>query len=130
MHEQDKAILQSLVSVAWADGNFEEREREMLEALLESFGAGEDEAAEIREYAKAPRKLDDIPLNELSYDDRRLLMSHAVVLSWVDGEQHDKEKKFLEGLRERLHIPEDEATALMAAANARASKLLELLAKV
>ena len=68
MHEQDKAILQSLVSVAWADGTFAERERELLEALLESFGASDAEAEELREYAKTKRTLEDIPLNELSAD--------------------------------------------------------------
>jgi uncharacterized membrane protein YebE (DUF533 family) len=128
MHEQDKAILESLVSVAWADGSFDDREREMMEALIETFGASDDEAKEIRAYAKEPKTLEDIPLNELSFDDRRLLMNHAVVLSWVDGEQHDKEKKFLDDLRGKLNIPDDEAKELMETANARARNLLELLA--
>ena len=44
MHEQDKAILKSLVSVAWADGTFELREHQMLDALIESFGASKAEA--------------------------------------------------------------------------------------
>jgi uncharacterized tellurite resistance protein B-like protein len=127
MHEQDKAILQSLVSVAWADGAFEQREREMLEALIESFGASEEDAAEIRTYADKERTLEDIPLTELSSDDRRLLMQHAVVLSWVDGVQHEKEIQFLEGLRAQLNIPEDEAKSLMAVANHRAKNLLKLL---
>ena len=39
MHEQDRAILEGLVSVAWADGMYQDREKEMMEALLESFGA-------------------------------------------------------------------------------------------
>ena len=127
MHEQDKAILQSLVSVAWADGAFEQREREMLEALIESFGASEEDAVEIRTYADKERSLDDIPLTELSFDDRRLLMQHAVVLSWVDGEQHEKEIQFLERLREKVNIPEDEAKSLIDVANRRAKNLLKLL---
>jgi uncharacterized tellurite resistance protein B-like protein len=129
MHEQDKAILQSLVSVAWADGAFADREREMLEALLESFGATEEEAKELRDYAQEKRSLADIPLTELSADDRRLLLSHAVILSWVDGEQHVEEASFLEQLREQLHIPADEAQQIVDSANERASRLLELLAK-
>lgn len=127
MHEQDKAILQSLVSVAWADGAFEQREREMLEALIESFGASEEDAVEIRTYADKERTLEDIPLTELSADDRRLLIQHAVVLSWVDGVQHDKEIQFLERLREQLNIPEDEAKSLIEVANHRAKNLLKLL---
>lgn len=127
MHEQDKAILQSLVSVAWADGNFADREREMLEALFETFGATEDEAKELREYAKTKRSLEDIPLTELSADDRRLLLSHAVVLSWVDGEQHADESGFLNQLSERLHIPGDEAREIMKAGDERAQRMLTLL---
>ena len=127
MHEQDKAILQSLVSVAWADGNFAEREREMLEALLETFGANEDEAKELREYAKTKRTLDDIPLTELSADDRRLLLSHAVVLSWVDGDQHGDESALLGQLCQRLHIPDDEAREIMKAGDERAKRMLTLL---
>ena len=37
MHEQDRAILKSLVSVAWADGRVSDEETEILEALLQSF---------------------------------------------------------------------------------------------
>jgi uncharacterized tellurite resistance protein B-like protein len=128
MHEQDKAILQTLVSVAWADGEFAERERQLLDALLESFSANETEAAELRSYAAKPRTLDDIPLTELSFADRRAALQHAVVLSWVDGAQHQAELDLLEKLRDKLHIPAEEAAALISAANSRAGELLNLLA--
>lgn len=127
MHEQDKAILQTLVSVAWADGHFAERERQLLDALLESFGADETDAAELRQYAASQRSFDDIPLTELSYSDRRAALQHAVVLSWVDGEQHDEERQMIASLCEKLHIPKEEADPLIASANARARELLNLL---
>lgn len=128
MHEQDKAILQTLVSVAWADDDFAERERALLDALLESFGADPTEAEAMRAYAATPRSFDDIPITELSYSDRRTALQHAVVLSWVDGTQRAEELAILEKLREKLHIPEEEATPLVAAASARAQELLALLA--
>lgn len=128
MHEQDRAILESLVSVAWADGTFDEKEREMLEGLLEAFGANEEEAEQMREYAEQQRTLEDVPLTELSFDDRRALFQHAVLLSWVDGEQHETEQTFLEQLRQKLNIPEDEANPLVESATARAKRLLEHLA--
>jgi uncharacterized membrane protein YebE (DUF533 family) len=127
MHEQDKAILLGLVSVAWSDGSFEEREKQMLDALIESFGADEDEAKELRAYAAQQRGLDDIPLSELSYADRRHLMAHAVTLSWVDGSQHDTEAAFLEKLREHLKISPEEFADINAASTQRARDLLELL---
>lgn len=125
MHEQDKAIVQGLVSVAWADGNFDAREKEMLDALLEAFGATDDEAKELRDYAKAQRSLEDIPLTELSYGDRRNLFNHAVALSWIDGDQAETEVTFLAELRERLNITEEEAKDISAVATARAKALLE-----
>ena len=94
MHEQNMAIVKSLVSVAWADGNFAAEEKEMVEALISAFDASEDEAKEIRSYAEQKRTIDDVPVTDLSTDDRRILLQHAVLLSYVDGEQHAAEKEF------------------------------------
>src|SRR4051794_25845829 len=114
MHEQDRAILKSLVSVAWADGRVSEEETEIIEALLQSFEATKEETAEIRESAKTPRTLGDIPLTELSSDDRRMLLQHAVLLTFIDGTQAPQEKKLLDELCEKLRIPAEEVASLMA----------------
>jgi tellurite resistance protein len=127
MHEQDRAILKSLVSVAWADGRVSTEESEVLEGLLQAFEANQDEAAEIREYAKSPRTLADIPLSELSADDRRILLQHAVLLTFIDGEQAPEEKALLFELCEKLRIPAAEANSLLAAAEGRAKRFLDLL---
>ena len=127
MHEQDKALLQGLVSVAWSDGTFEEREKEIINAFIEQFGATDDEATEMRDYAANKRGLDDIPLNELSFGDRRNLMGHAVTLSWVDGDQADAEKAFLDKLRDHLNISEEEYAEIVSVHTARAKELLKLL---
>jgi tellurite resistance protein len=127
MHEQDRAILKSLVSVAWADGKVSREENELIEALLQSFEANADEAAELREYAKQPRTLADIPLTELSGDDRRILLQHAVLITFIDGEQDPKEKALLIELCEKLRIPADEAKSLLGAAEGRAKRFLDLL---
>lgn len=123
------AILQSLVSVVWADGDFQERERQMLDALLESFGATDEERAELNTYAAEAKTLDDIPITMLSHGDRRQLLQHAVMMSWVDGEQTDDEVALIDKLCERLNIASDEAKALRSVANERAKGLLELLSQ-
>lgn len=127
MHEQNMAILKGLVSVAWADGHVAEEEREVLEALLDAFEASSSEAHEIRSYAKTPKSIDDIPLTDLSHDDRRVLLQHAVLLTFIDGEQHEKEKKILEDLCQKLHIPTLEAKGIIDAATQRAKGFLDLL---
>lgn len=127
MHEQNMAIVKSLVSVAWADGVFADEEKHMVEALIAAFEATDDEAKEIREYAAEKRGLDDIPITDLSTDDRRVLLQHAVLLTYVDGTQHESEKAFVEALCEKLRIPADEGKELIDHAEARAKRFLNLL---
>ena len=127
MHEQDLAIVKALVPVAWADGEFAEREKETLEALLDVYGATAEEKAALREYAKEKRTLEDIDLRDLSADDRRVLLQHAVLLSFADGDQSDRERTFLDRLATKLKIPRADAEAMMKSAAERAEKLLHLL---
>ena len=127
MHEQDIAIVRALVPVAWADGVFAEQEKETLEALLDAYDATDDEKTELREYAKERKTIEDINLQELSADDRRVLLQHAVLISFADGDQSKDEIDFLEKLAARLKIPRDEAQQMMDAAAERAKKFLHIL---
>jgi tellurite resistance protein len=127
MHSENMAILKSLVSVAWADGDYGDKEREMLDALLDAFEATPDEETSLRDYAKTPRKLEDVPLEELSPDDLRVLIQHAVLLTFIDGRQDDKEIEFVKRLAGYLGIPPEESKALIGAAETRALKHIGLL---
>ncbi len=127
MHEQDTAILKSLVSIAWADGRVSSEETDVLEALLQAFEATDEEAAHIREYARTPRTLADIPITDLSADDRRILVQHAVLLTFIDGDQAPEERAMLGELCDKLRIPADEAKSLLGAAEGRAKRFLDLL---
>jgi len=127
MHIQNLAILKGLVSVAWADGRMAGEEKEVLEALLQAFEASPSEAHEVRLFAREPKQLSDVPLTDLSTDARRLLLQHAVLLSFVDGQQDEKEKKLIDELCEVLRIPAIESRGLVAAAEERARTLLNLL---
>jgi uncharacterized tellurite resistance protein B-like protein len=127
MHEQDIAIVKALVPVAWADGEFAEQEMETLDALLDAYSATDEEKRSLKEYAKQKRTIDEIELQELSADDRRVLLQHAVLLSFADGKQTPDEVEFLEKLATRLKIPDAEAKAVMANAAERAQKFLHLL---
>ena len=127
MHSQHLAILKGLVSVAWADGRLAGEEKEVLEALLQAFEATPSEAHELRMFAREPKKLSDVPLHDLSTDARRLLLQHAVLLSFVDGDQDQKEKQLIDELCEVLRIPGIESRGLIMAAEERAKGLLNLL---
>jgi len=127
MHEQDLAIVRALVPVAWADGVFAEREGEMLDALLDAYGATDGEKRMLREYAAQRRTVDDIDVQNLSADDRRVLLQHAVLLTFADGSQANEELALLKALAEKLRIPAAEAAALMEAGAERARKYLHLI---
>jgi tellurite resistance protein len=127
MHDQNVAILKSLVSVAWADGEFAQKEKEMVEALLSAFEATEEQSKEIWDYAAQKRTLDDIPIEELSADDCRVLIQHAVLLTFVDGEQHESEKKLIDELCKKIGFPEAQAKELVGYAESRAKRFLNLL---
>ena len=127
MHDQDAAIIKALVPVAWADGVFAEREREMLDALLDAYCADDREKESLLEYAAQPKSLDDIDLQELSADDRRVLLQHAVLLSYADGAQSAEELSTVEALAKKLRIPDAEAKSLIESSGARAKKLLHLI---
>ncbi|MCS6799180.1 MAG: TerB family tellurite resistance protein [Myxococcota bacterium] len=127
MQEHVEAMVKSLVAVAWVDGRVGSEESEVIEALLAAFEVGGEDAERIRQYARTPRTLDDIDLSELSAHDRRMLLQHAVVLTFVDGQQSEEEKTLLRRLADRLHIPEAEARTLIEAASERARRLVSLL---
>ena len=127
MNDVRLAMLQSLVAVAWADEKLHAKESEIIEALMTAFELPEDEAAAIRAFAATPRTLADVPLTELSAHDRRLLLQHAVLLSYVDGDPDAGELRLIDELVGRLRISEAEAAPILAAAHARARRLAPLL---
>lgn len=124
---ENVAVLKSLVSVAWSDGDFGPHEKEMLDALLVAFDASEQQASELRAYAEQKRTLEDIPLDELSADDLRVLVQHAVLLTFIDGTQNDKEKAYVAEMARYIGIPDDEAKHLIESAEQRARRNLRLL---
>lgn len=127
MEDYQEAMVKSLVAVAWADGRVDDEESEVIEALISAFELEGEDADKIREYAKEKREIDDVPLTELSAHDRRMLLQHAVILTYIDGKQTEDEVKVLDALVKKLHLPEDEAKDLLEAAEQRAKRLLDLL---
>lgn len=127
MQEHQEAMVKSLIAVAWADGRMDGDETEVIEALLSAFEIEGEDAERLREYAKEPKTLDDVELTELSASDRRLLLQHAVILTYIDGHQSETERKVLDELVERLRLPPAEAKVLLEASENRAKRLLDLL---
>lgn len=124
MQDYQKTMVKSLVAVAWADGKLQSEESEVIEAVLAAFEASEAEAAEIRDYARTRKTLEDVPLTDLSDSDRDALLQHAVIITFIDGHQDDRERTFLVDLANRLGMPAERRDALLSQATARAKRLL------
>lgn len=127
MEDHTEAMVKSLVAVAWADGQMADAERKVLEALISAFDLNPEEADEVRAYAATKRTLADVPLTELSADDRRILLQHAVILSYADGQQCEEERALIQELVKVLRLPTQEAQEILTAAERRAQRLLRLL---
>jgi uncharacterized tellurite resistance protein B-like protein len=110
----EKNIVKCLVAVAWADGKVAAPESGVIEGLLCGFDASEDEERELLDYAKHKRTLSgDAPFQELSQEERELLLANAALLTHADGEQSDSEKELLNKLVSLLDFDEEEAGQIM-----------------
>jgi tellurite resistance protein len=127
MFQQDMAMLKALVVVAWSDGDFAAKEKEAIDGLLAAYEASETEKSEIHDFSKEARSLDDIDLQELSAADRRVLLQHAVLVTYAEKEPSPKQVEFLSQLATRVKVPADEAKAVIEAATERVKKLLHFL---
>ncbi len=120
------AMVKSLVAVAWADGRMDNEERDVLDALSSAFQLSGEDTKILRAYAQTPRTMNDLPLAQLSDADRRQVLQHAVIITFVDGEQSDKERAVIQDLIAKLGIGDDEATEIIKGAEKRAQRLLAL----
>lgn len=124
MTPSERNIVRSLVAVAWADGKLESGESGVIEGMLCGFDASDEEEREVLEYAKTRRTLEnDIPLDEMTREDRELLLANAALLTHADGEQSPAEKAALEKLIGILGFSKDEAEKILASADDGALQL-------
>jgi tellurite resistance protein len=120
----EKNIVKSLVAVAWADGKMEAPEANVIEGLLAGFDASPEDEQEILEYSKTRRTFaNDIPVTELSMEDRELLLANAALLTHADGEQSPEEKALLERLSATLGFSQEQAQAILDSAGDGALQL-------
>jgi tellurite resistance protein len=114
MTPAERNIVKSLVAVAWADGRVEAPESGVIEGLLCGFDATDEEEKEILEYAKTRRTLSqDIPLDDLSQEDRELLLGNAALLTHADGEQSASEVELLNKLIKVLGFTPEQAQPIL-----------------
>ena len=125
MKPNEETMLKALVAIAWADGRFADEESEIVEAMIATLKVDAEGAAFIRDYAKTPRTLDDVPVAELSNEERATLLRHAVILTHIDEGQDERERTLIVSVVQKLGISADDAVTLIAAAEAEAKAMFD-----
>lgn len=120
------AMVKALVAVAWSDGRMDNEEQDVLDALVSAFQLSADDTKAVRTYAASARTMAEVNVSNLTEDERRQLLQHAVILTYVDGDQSDRERDVIAELVKTLSIPGEEADTLIAAAAKRAQRLVAL----
>jgi tellurite resistance protein len=123
------AILKLLVAMAWADGKVDEEELEVVEALIDAFGVAAEEASELRAWAATRRSLDEVDVTSLQVSDLELALQHAVLLTFIDGDQSPEELALLDRVMEKLGLSREAAAPILESATAWARGLLPELEK-
>ncbi len=117
MTPNELSVLKSLVVLAWADGRVDEPEAELIETLLQAFGADAEERKTLLDFASHKRTLlGDLPLQELGFEDREILLGNAAVMAGADGIESPEEKALLDELIRVLGIDSDRAGRILASA--------------
>jgi len=123
MTPEKTAIIKSLIAFAWADGRVTPEEEDIVDALLVAVEATPEEKAELHEYAKVKRDLDDIPVAGLSGDQREVLLTNAAILVRADGEESASESSLLRVLGAKLELTDEQFSRIVAASEDNALQL-------
>jgi uncharacterized tellurite resistance protein B-like protein len=114
MTPSEKNIVKALIAVAWADGSLAAPEAGVIEGMLCGFDASEEEERELLQYGRQRRTLsDDAPIQELSREERELLLANAALLTHADGDQSELERAVLTKLVALLELSEGEAEQIL-----------------
>ncbi|MCA9629167.1 MAG: TerB family tellurite resistance protein [Myxococcales bacterium] len=116
MTPEEKNIVRSLIAVAWADGQVEAPEEGVIDGFLGLYDASDEEEAELKEFAKERKTLEDVPFDELDDEGKEILLSNAALLSAADGKTSESEQELLDELVKRLELDAAEAKRIIASA--------------
>lgn len=105
------AVIESALAVAWADGNYDEREFALIEDMVQNLPPATGSAG------GAPR-LKDIRQVLTTDEAREYCYQRAAMISVVDGIMTDSERRVLDRLRDALGLSAEAATELETSARA------------
>jgi len=114
MTNRQKDLVRTLACVMWADGNASPPERRIIEQVVDELGPSTEERAELSIWLDADcSTLEDVHIEQLSPDEKQVLLTHAVVLTMADDVQLPSEKEILTKIIDRIALPADIVDTIM-----------------
>ncbi len=105
----DLAFPAAVMYIAQVDGQFSQKEKEFYKAVLSRMSFDEHTQAEFQKLIATEDNILEAIANIEDIEVRRSLMETLILMAIYDGELAEKERKFLEGVAERLNISLDMA---------------------
>jgi tellurite resistance protein len=130
MNPMTEKMIKTLITVAWADGRVADEEQQIIDTLIELNDLEPTDAQKIRTWAEKRRDLREIKFDGLEDIDKTMILQQAVFVTYVDGEQSDKELELLHDLSKRLGIEPERGADIIRTATAHAKTRYEESKKV
>jgi tellurite resistance protein/RNA polymerase subunit RPABC4/transcription elongation factor Spt4 len=105
----DLAFPASVMYIAQVDGQFSQKEKDFYKAVLSRMSFDEHTQAEFQKLIATEENILEAIANIEDVEVRRSLMETLILMAIYDGELEESERKFLEGVAERLDISLDMA---------------------
>jgi uncharacterized membrane protein YebE (DUF533 family) len=101
-----------LITMAWADGQLTDQEKEGIRGAASVFNLTKELRARLEELLEKPIGIDELLLDGLSGRDKAFAYVAAAWLSGVDDDVHEKEEELLGQLATALALTDERRTEL------------------
>ncbi|HWL87064.1 MAG TPA: TerB family tellurite resistance protein [Polyangiaceae bacterium] len=114
---RERDVIRALAAVVWVDGHADPSELQIVDQVISGYAVGPEQRKELIAFVRSERSLDsDMALDQLSAEDRELLLTNAAIITQADGVQLPSEKTILARLGKLLGYSEEQATVIVQSA--------------
>lgn len=112
MTSEEMLLIQGLIQVIWADGEFSEDERLMLGAVIARLELNEADLAQVAVWMNRPPTELEVEASGLAPEARNRVMALLLAMAATDGGPKESEQKLLDRLSQQLLITPEELAKL------------------
>ena len=115
MNAQEREILKSLIQIAWADGNVDDRERDILGKLLAELDLSRKDLIEVGEMMTEAQDLPNLDIIlAKGKEEKNDLMRLLLALAMAKGHMNPPEMRYVQAIAHKLDIDREALDKLIA----------------